>query len=333
MAIEIKCRSNIISKLCCVVALVSAFTFSDSRASSYHDDPVNEQWFTGSLESPSPAVPKAGMYGIEPYAIYTHPTGAYDNNWNHHSVAHDISSLSSMALFKYGITDHLSIKTCPSFSYQWNDHANSRGIGLGDVPIELDYRVNEGNIRTGFPSVTFALGMSFPTGSYDHLHNTIEGLGNGAYMAKEGIILQSLFNTWENHPMRMRVWGFAYEPVDEVSVHDVSVYGTAQGFHGHATPGASLQFGIGGEYGLNRQWVLALDLVHDYADGFSLKGADGTGNLVTVYGASSASFAVAPAVEYNFTSHVGIIAGVEFSIVGRNTSSYIAPNVALNMLF
>ena len=41
---------------------------------------VQAQWFTGSLEAPSPALPKAGMLAIEPYVIYQVNTGAYGSS-------------------------------------------------------------------------------------------------------------------------------------------------------------------------------------------------------------------------------------------------------------
>ncbi|MGB7496511.1 MAG: hypothetical protein WBR26_03835 [Candidatus Acidiferrum sp.] len=50
-------------------------------------------------------------------------------------------------------------------------------------------------------------------------------------------------------------------------------------------------------------------------------------------GAGSAQTLLAPAIEYNFSAHVGIIAGAEFSVAGRNTSSYIAPQIALSISF
>jgi hypothetical protein len=47
------------------------------------------QWFTGSLEAPSPALPKAGMLALEPYFIYQTDTGMYGNDGTHHA-AHKI---------------------------------------------------------------------------------------------------------------------------------------------------------------------------------------------------------------------------------------------------
>jgi len=73
--------------------------------------------------------------------------------------------------------------------------------------------------------------------------------------------------------------------------------------------------------------------VQNYADGTHLTGTNAAGNFVNTRAGSSVSFALAPAIEYNFTSNVGLIAGIEFSVAGRNTSSYIAPQMALTIAF
>jgi hypothetical protein len=140
-------------------------------------------------------------------------------------------------MLEYGITNRLSIQVLPSFAYSWNNQTTSSGVGAGDLPLDLKYRLIDENDKTGSPSVTFDLGMNFPIGAYDRLSTQLDGLGTGAYTVKEGLLLQSLFDTWGDHPMRLRLFGAAYEPLTDVAVHDLSVYGTAPGFLGQAAPG------------------------------------------------------------------------------------------------
>jgi len=70
--------------------------------------------------------------------------------------------------------------------------------------------------------------MTFPTGAYDNLRTAIDGLGAGSYTLKEGILAQSLFDSWGHHPMRFRFYAEAYEPVASVSLRGISSYGTYQ---------------------------------------------------------------------------------------------------------
>ena len=295
------------------------------------DAAVQAQWFTGSLEAPSPALPVAGLLAVEPYLIDTSNTGAYGNGGGHLSVPDDVTAVTSVIALKYGITNRLTVEALPSLSRVWNSQSNATGIG--DLPVELEYRFNDENNTTGYPSVTASLGMTLPTGSYDHLNVPLDGLGSGAYTLKEGILFQSLFDTAGHHPLRLRFYGSLFEPVADVSLRNMSVYGTDQGFQGHAAPGFASELGIGAGYALDQRWVLAFDFVQNFANGTHVYGSEASGNIINTRSASSARTALAPAIEYNFSDNLGIIAGAEFSVAGRNTSSYVAPQIALTTSF
>jgi len=316
-----------------ILGLLMAVGWSSAEAAPYKDDSVDDQWFTGSLLAPSPALPKAGIMAVEPYVVYQGNTGAFTGDWGNTSVSHPLNQVESLTVLKYSITDRLSIQALPSLSALWTDQTTSGGVKFGDLPIEVEYRFKDEDRKTGSPSVTVELGMSVPTGAYQYLQTPLAGVGSGAFTAKEGILLQSLFDTWGNHPMRVRLYLAAYEPLGSVSVRDTSSYGTTQGFQGYATPGISINTGVGIEYGLNQRWVLALDAAMNYNTGFSLIGSNADGSPMNVSSVSSTSFALAPAVEYNFNGSVGLIVGVQFSVAGQNTPSYIAPQIALAVAF
>jgi len=295
------------------------------------DSTVQAQWFTGSLESPSPALPKAGLVGVEPYVIYQRNTGQYDRKGAHQPVSDDTRQVDSVTLFKYGITDRLSIQALTVLAHVWNEQNSVTGVS--DLPVEFDYRFNNENNETGFPSVTASVGISLPVGDYQHLGVPLDGLGTGTYAFKQGLLLQSLFETPHRHPVRLRLYGVALEPLANVNLHDVTVYGTAQGFAGHAAPGFAGNVGLGGGYCLTQRWVLAFDLIQKWAHGSRLVGVDATGTAVNTQQPGIARTGIAPAVEYNFSSHAGFIAGVEMSVTGRSTSSYVAPQIAFSVSF
>jgi hypothetical protein len=299
-----------------------------ASAQATGDATVRAQWFTGSLEAPSPALPKAGLVAVEPYVIYQRNTGLYDNKGGHQPVSDDIRQVDSVTLLKYGITDRLSIQALTAFAHVWND--DNSVTGAIDLPIEFDYRFNNENNETGLPSVTASVGISLPIGDYQHLGVPLDGLGTGTYGLKQGLLLQSLFDTWGHHPVRLRLYGVALEPLANVSLHDMTVYGTTQGFIGHAAPGFAGNLGFGDSYCLTQRWVLAIDVIQKFAHGSRLVGLDGAGNIVNTQQSGSARTGIAPAIEYNFSSHVGAIAGVEMSVAGRSTSSYVAPQIALS---
>ena len=318
-----------------IFALWGSAEAADAQVAVLQDIPnaAPNQWFTGSLEAPSPALPKAGMLAMEPYLVLQFNTGAYADNGHRSSTSDNSSTAETLLVVKYGITDRLTIEALPSLSRTWNNQSHSSGAGLGDLPIELEYRLAEGNYHNGAPSVTADLGITLPTGEYNKLPHSLNGVGQGAYLLKEGVVLQSLFDTPGNHPVRIRVYGAIYEPLSHPSVNDVSVYGTNLGFAGLVHPGPSGEVGIGAGWALDRNWVFALDLVQSFAHGFRLQGSyPDTASLVT-HGPNRSGTALAPAIEYNWSGNAGLIAGVEFTAAGRNTSSYVAPQVAVAISF
>ncbi len=295
------------------------------------DAAVQSQWFTGSLEAPSPALGKAGLFSIEPYIIDSQGDGAYDGSGRHHPVAANANQLQSETSVKYALTNRLTVQLLPSFTHTWQGGATSTGVG--DLPVELEYRFNNENDRTGFPSFTASLGVHLPTGAYNHLHAAIDGYGTGAYTLKEGLLAQSLFDTRGGHPVRLRFYGAVFEALGNVSIRDISTYGTAAGFRGRAAPGFSGEFGLGAGYAFDQRWVFAFDVLENLANATRVSGVDGAGLPVFVAGTSSRSTALAPAIEYNWSSRFGIIAGVAFTVAGRNTASYYAPQIALSTSF
>ncbi len=292
-----------------------------------------KQWFTGPLIAPSPALPVARLLAVEPYVIYSDTTGAFGANGGRTSRPHAANHSLFVFAIKYAITKRLTVAITPSLAYQTNGALPVGAIGVGDLPVELEYRFKNGNGKTGSPSVTFDLGVTTPIGAYQQLANPLDGIGSGASTLKEGVVVQSLFNTASNHAMRVRLWAAVSEPLRDVTVRDLSVYGTLAGFRGSVTPGISRALGLGMEYGLDRRWVIALDLSQNYANAFRLRGIDAKGSVVRSTSTYGDSFVLAPAIEYNMSGRLGIIGGVAFSAAGRNASSFVAPQVALSMAF
>jgi len=315
--------------LCCWVQAAKAQTVLPQDI----PNAAPNQWFTGSLEAPSPALPKAGMLAIEPYAVLQFDTGAYADNGHHLSTNDNASTAETLLVIKYGITNRLTVEALPSLSRSWNSQSHSSGAGVGDLPIELEYRLTDGNYHNGAPSLTLDLGVTLPTGEYDRLSKSLNGVGQGAYLLKQGVVLQSLFDTPGNHPVRIRVYASLFEPLSHPGVNDLSVYGTSQGFAGRVRPGISGQWGIGGGWALDRNWVFAVDLVQNLARGYRLTGVDGGGSAVATTGPNTSNTALAPAIEYNWSANGGLIAGVEYTAAGRNTASYVAPQIAVAISF
>ncbi|MBS0282448.1 MAG: hypothetical protein JSR25_14865, partial [Proteobacteria bacterium] len=238
-----------------------------------------------------------------------------------------IEQLRSFTSVNYGFTDAFSVQVIPAIAHV--SHDGDVETGLADFPIKFHYRPIAGALDFWHPSLTTTFGITFPTGKFDRLRHSADGFGTGAYMAMEELELQQRFTTWM-HPHRLRMWARVSQPLNTVRLQGVSSYGTAQNFLGTAVPGSSAELGIGDEMGLDQQWALALDVLQDFAKGPHVRAQGVTGAMADIEGSV---FWVAPAIEYNPTEHIGIIAGVEISMAGRNSPSQVIPQIAVNMFF
>ncbi len=287
---------------------------------------IHGQWWTGSLAAPSPAPFAEGVLGVEPYFLDKRGDGAFDSNGTLHSSPPGGDQLRSFTSVQYGVTGDLGIQIVPAIVHSLN---GSAATGLADLPVRVKYRWFRGGTEIWLPSLTTTAGITVPVGKFDNLRKASDGFGGGVYTALQQALLQSVFAT-DGHANRMRLWGTMSEPLDSVRLHGVSTYGTAAGFDGTAILGDAAELGIADEFAIDRRWVLALDMVQDFGKGTHLRSQGYTGALPDM---ATSGFSVAPAVEYNFSASIGVIAGAQFAMAGRNSSSTMIPQVAVNMFF
>ncbi|HEC0920969.1 TPA: hypothetical protein R1S30_005085 [Escherichia coli] len=115
------------------------------------------------------------------------------------------------------------------------------------------------------------------------------------------------------------------------------MYGTAAGFQGHIARGSVLGLSIGAEYSVNPRWVAVMEVAasretRQRLSGFA-PGADGAIARVDEWRPASRTLTFAPALQYHFSPSLGLIAGVEVTVAGRNAARLISPQVALGMSF
>jgi len=119
-----------------------------------------------------------------------------------------------------------------------------------------------------------------------------------------------------------------------VYVDNASVYGTSEGFRGHANPGAALFVDLAGEYSVTRRWVIAADATYRHQYNTAVLGYNISDPItpIALNSRCSQAFALAPAVEYNLNRKVGVIFGMRAFPAGKNTTNSITPVIAINIV-
>jgi hypothetical protein len=328
-ALPVGTRSKLVLSL-----LLSCIYFSESGwcgTSQVDPHPPSDPWFTGTLLSTRGRTLDPGHVVVQPYFFYTRYGGLYNDNWRLHSATVS-RTIIQQTFFIYGLTSWMDIGIAP----QWLENSSSRDSisGFGDLPLQLGFQVLRSDAASWLPHVLFWVQEVFPTGRYNDLGPStmdLGGIGGGSFGTTLGVAVQKVLRLDGDHVLRYRLnasYGF-YSPV---SVRGFNTYGGGFDTAGRVEPGSVTTFTLAGEYTLTRHVVLALDIGIQTINATHFSGTAGVdvqGEPAMVGKGYSNLLSIAPAVEYHFSQHLGLIAGPWFSLRGKNTSEFFGVVAAL----
>lgn len=288
-------------------------------------------WFTGSLLSTRGLTIDEGHAVVEPYFYFTQYGGLYNDNWRLQSATVSDTIVQQTYLI-YGLTSRIDVEIAP----QWlKNSAEGESIsGFGDLPIQVGFQALRSGSDSWLPNVRLWAQEIFPTGHYNNLRpsqNGLAGTGGGSFATTLGIGLQKAIRLGGEHVFRYRV-NATYGFFSPVTVQGFNAYGGGFGTEGRVEPGSVATVIVAGEYSLTRHLDLALDIGFQTINATEFSGTTGVGingEPAAVGRGSGNLLTIAPAVEYNFNQHVGLIAGPWFSLRGKNTTEFFGVVAAL----
>ncbi|HSW86437.1 MAG TPA: hypothetical protein VLG49_02935 [Rhabdochlamydiaceae bacterium] len=289
-------------------------------------------WLTGPLLTSSGHVIPPGHLNFEPYIFVSKISHKYDSEWQRRHVSTFVSVLNQYQL-KVGVVRRLDIGTNPGFA--WNHRHGQAKWVFTDLPLILEYQLLGNRPKPWVPMIKLSLGEVFPTGKYQHLKAKKNGTdigGQGSFQTQIGIDFGKLIYFGHYHWLSWRL-NLNYTYLSPVHVEGLNVYGGAKDTDGTVFPGNQFSQLIGLEYTLNQQWVLALDIVNFYGNKTRFSGKKGTisGVPAKVTLPSMNQISLAPALEYNWSANIGIIAGAWFTVAGRNAPDFLQWVIAFNL--
>jgi hypothetical protein len=287
----------------------------------------DDAWWTGPLLAASPGNLSPGHFLIEPYLFDAIPQGHYDNGGTRHPLPH-ANNFGSQSYILYGLSDRVGVGLIPRFGFnELSDGRDSSKVGIGDLTLQAQYGLTRYQEGSWIPSTAFVFQETLPTGKYDRLGDRpADGLGAGAYSTNLSLYSQYFFWMPNGRILRTRL-DLSYAISGSASVHDASVYGTTDGFDGRARPGNVALINAAWEYSVTRNWVLALDVLYEHDSNTHVSGGG-----VQLNSGPGHTWSVAPAIEYNFNSRVGVIAGAKLTTSGRNATAVVIPVAAVNIV-
>jgi hypothetical protein len=302
-----------------------------------------DAWFTGPMLAPSPGVLPLGRALIEPYLFDEMSNASFDSAGHRHSGPYE-HTLGSQTYVLFGVGGGFTAGLIPRFAYNEPAGApNSGSPGIGDLTLQAGYGLTAYTEGSYVPATALVVQETVPTGRYERLSRASDGFGGGVYSSSLALYSQDYLWMPNGRILRVRL-DLTYTVSSSAALQDLSVYGTGNGFRGRVYPGSSFNADAAAEYSLTRAWVLALDVVYQGNSNTRVSGRTtpstvplpitGPATLVPFLSDSgpSHSIAFAPALEYNFSSAIGVLLGVRVIELGRNTAGSITPALAVNMV-
>ena len=232
----------------------------------------------------------------------------------------------SSGFYQYGLRDNWTVGMQPFFSV--GTERFNRGAAIGDFKLLSQVRLIHFTPDHQVPSVALVTNLIVPTGKHDRLGTLKNGHGSGAFAPEVGINVQQYFLLKNGRLLRARINVLHDFPL-RTKVAGRSVYGTDNGFRGHARPGAKTSLILGAEYSVSKEWVLALDIERDQWGKTKVKGRNASGAPIDQTSPKSWNVGFAPAVEYNWSDRAGAILGLWIVPKGHNTRSSVTPAIAI----
>lgn len=321
--------------LIALLVLTSVLANGRAAAGERSLDGVN---FTGPLITPNPAGLPQGNWYIEPYLVRVDSRDQYDDGGHRRGSAQHSGAWATVVPIIYGFSDRVMGQVNLSASRAEQGSARSSGFRAGDTTARLQYLLQAPNADGTRPAISVALMQRFSTGSHDRITgNPLDAQGDGVQRTTAAVGVQQVVWLGNDRPLRWRAQLSAGPAPSRTAISGGSVYGTDYSFQGHISRGSVLGLSVGAEYSFNPRWVGVMEVAASRETGQRLSGfarnASGHVERIEEHRPASRSVTLAPAVEYHFSPTLGLIAGVEFSVAGRNTRHIVSPQIALGMFF
>ena len=253
----------------------------------------------------------------------------------------------------YGLTDRIDIQY--DAFYVQNKSRGKTGTNLGDTPILIGYQLLTQNKNGTTPDIRLTVQEVFPTGHYDRLKSNNFGVGisgTGSFITSIDLNTEYLSAIGTQHYLKTHAC-LSYTYAHTVALNGLSTYGGSVLTQGHINPGNGFSIDLAAEFTLTQNWVAVIEGFFSYQQASKFHGIFGDETYVApvmidtnqriiptkhniggennnfIGNGTQDAFSLAPALEYNFSNHLGLIGGVWFIVAGKNTPSFVGPMLSL----
>jgi hypothetical protein len=318
-----------ICRNCLFLLLAPILLFAKGEVAPITSVPgIEPPWFTGSLLASSGTVVPLGHINFEPYVFCFESSSSYGKDG--HSVPHAKTIQTNIIpYFWVGIAKWADIQITPAWNWKHQESGASHW-NLGDWSGKLELQLHRAEIphKNWIPNIKLGIQEFFPTGEYKKLNPKKFGTdvgGNGAYTTNIQLAM-SRFDLFKGNKWLQLRLNLNYAISSNVHLKGYNTYGGGFETNGSLRPGNNFSFDTSLEYSLTQNWAVTFDFVGTFQKASKFKGISPIHTGLP----SSIQLSVAPAIEYNWSSRVGIIAGCWLTIAGKNSNKFFSGVIAFN---
>jgi|JI10StandDraft_1071094.scaffolds.fasta_scaffold10997_10 hypothetical protein len=299
-----------------------------------HSDVSYIPWFTGPLLSPTPVNMLPGHPAIEPSITIGNNYGKYDSHWRLNRETNEWF-INPFLDFQLGFTDRMGLEILTSCISNFKKGASA--TRMQDTILLLGFQIANDVKGRWIPDIRIDLQETLPTGSYQKLNPEncgTDSTGQGAFQTGPLLIIHKLFYPG-NHFLALKV-SLSYLFPSNVKVKGYNTYGGGAQTNGIVHPGQTLTTFFSAEYSISQRWGWGFDSLLTYQKKSTFSGRSGrnTDNQpVSVDLPSSVQISLAPFLEYNFSSRMGVLGGSWFTIAGKNSLAFLSGYFAFLYIF
>lgn len=292
-------------------------------------------WLTGPLIAPSSITVAPGDLNVEPYFFIDANTGVYDSGWKKQSIPTDWNNYFQCPI-QIGLTGWMDFQFSPTVLWNYTQH--SAHWALGDLPVVIDLQLYRANPDNLIPNVKLVLRETIPIGKYKNLDPNAKGTdsgGLGSWNSGIGVVFGKLYHLYKVHYFSWRLF-FQYNLPAPVQLRGFNVYGGGYGTRARLFPAQTFFADLGMEITLAQTWAFSLDLIGFFGGSTHYSGFSGKlpGNIPAPLGSPAfIQYSIAPGIEYNWNSQIGVIGGMWFTVAGRNATSFQTGVFAVNYYY
>lgn len=292
-----------------------------------------EPWFTGPLLAADGKSVEQGHASLETYTYFTStPSGVVNRSLKLVTTSANSDTVVN-PIFTYGLAKKVDVEL--NLPYVSNHNQGKTGKYIGDISAQLGWQIFEQNKELWHTDTRITLQEIFPTGPYQKLNPAFKGTdgsGSGSYQTVLGLNFQHLKPLGKIFYLRTRL-NFSYLYATSVDINGYNSYGGNAKTNGRINPGNQGIIDLAGELSLTQNWVIVMEGYYFNQEASKFKGYPGVSQhkvpLILGYNTIN-SISLAPAIEYNFSTNYGIIAGAWYSVSGNSTSNFTSVIIAFS---